>query len=262
MNRIEARFSYLKKNRRKAFVAFLTAGYPDLLSTAAFIRAFDRIGVDILELGIPFSDPIADGPVIQAASHEALRKGVTLEAVLRVVRRARDQGVSLPICFMSYYNPVFCYGVERFIRKAAASGVDGMIIPDLPLEEARAFSRLARRHGLDTILFISQTTAASRQKRIVAQSRGFIYYISLTGTTGARAALPPGIAGHVRRIKRLTAKPVCVGFGISTPAQVKRLQSAADGVIVGSAIVRKIKEYAGRPDMVERVTAFVASLKG
>ncbi|MDD5668463.1 MAG: tryptophan synthase subunit alpha [Candidatus Omnitrophica bacterium] len=261
MNRIDELFQKLRAAKKKAFIAFITAGYPDLETTEGLIREFESIGVDLVELGVPFSDPIADGPVIQEASYEALKKNTTLPAILRMVKRVRAD-VSMPLCLMSYYNPIFTYGEKRFISDAVSSGVDGIIIPDLPPEEGVELSRESSRAGLDTIFFLSPTTHADRVKTVAQASTGFIYYISLTGVTGARRSLPRDIKTGVAEVKRFTHKPVCVGFGVSSPEQVKDIQGVADGVIVGSAIVRVIRENAGKKDLIKTVGKFVARLKG
>ena len=260
MNRIEATFKRLKASRKKAFIAFITAGFPDLAHTEKLILALEANGADIIELGIPFSDPVADGAVIQEASLWALeRNKVNLSGVLKLVKKIRRK-TEVPICFMSYYNPIFIFGEERFLRQAKICGVDALIIPDLPFEEARGLSAIARRLNVDIINFVAPNTDLERIKIISRLARGFIYYISLTGTTGARQSLPADLAAHIQKVKNLCDKPVCVGFGVSTPAQVKLVSKVADGVIVGSAIVKKIKENIGRPDLVKRVSRFVASL--
>jgi tryptophan synthase alpha chain len=261
MNRIDRKFKELKKSREKAFIAFITAGYPGLLATEKLVLAFDKIGVDIVELGVPFSDPMADGPLIQEASQAALKKHVHLEDILKLVKRVRSR-TQVPLCLMTYYNPVFCYGDERFLKDAKKSGVDGVIIPDLPPEEGKLFIRLADEQGIDCICFAAPTTSSSRMQYIEKAARGFIYYVSLTGVTGPRQTLPSDLASQLRRFRRLTSKPICVGFGISTARQVKEIQKLADGVIVGSAIIRKIKECLGSKDLVKRVSRFVKDLKG
>ncbi|HTY45346.1 MAG TPA: tryptophan synthase subunit alpha [Patescibacteria group bacterium] len=258
-NRIDRIFRQLRTKRKKAFIAFITAGYPDLKTTAELVLAFSRAGVDIIELGVPFSDPMADGPIIQEASQQALKKKVTLGAILRMVEALRKK-TGIPICLMTYYNPIFCFNEARFVKAAVACGVDGVIVPDLPPEEAGDFRRLAAKMNLATVLFIAPTTTASRARLIARMSRGFIYYVSLTGVTGPRQALPADLKAHVRAIKKITDKPVCVGFGISTPQQVAQIQKISDGAIVGSAIVGKIKKNLGRPDLVKRVSDFVRVL--
>jgi tryptophan synthase alpha chain len=199
--------------------------------------------------------------VIQEASQQALKKGMTLARALAAVKRLREK-TAIPICFMSYYNPIFIFGEERFFRAARTCGVDGVIVPDLPFEEAKTFASRAGKYGIDHISFVSPTTDPSRMKAICAAARGFLYYISTTGVTGARSRLPRDLAAHLRLVKRLSRRPVCVGFGVSTRAQVKDIQRSADGVIVGSAIVRTITRNAGRRDLVRRVGAFVSQLTG
>ncbi len=260
MNRIGRKFKELKRQKRKAFIAFITAGYPDLNTTQKLAIEFANIGVDILELGVPFSDPMADGPVIQEASQAALRNKVNLDNILGLVKDVRKH-TQMPLCLMTYYNPVFCFGEDKFARKAAEAGVDGIIIPDMPPEEGKAFVRAANKFKLDTIFFLAPTSTRQRIKLISKASRGFIYYVSLTGVTGPRQKLPADIADNIRIIKRHTDKPVCVGFGVSNPYQVRQVHRFADGVIIGSAIVKKIKENIGRRDLVRRISNFVRTLK-
>src|SRR3990167_1052423 len=259
MNRIEKKFEQLKELKKKAFIAFLTAGDPTLKVTEDFVLAFERCGADIVELGVPFSDPLADGPTIQAASQRALKKHVNLESILAVVKRIRRRS-QIPIALMTYYNPVFHYDEERFARRAKACGVDGLIVPDLPPEEGHGLIRAARQNGLATVFFLAPTTTRQRMKRIVNAATGFIYYVSLTGVTGARQELPASLTQQVRLAKRMTRKPVCVGFGVSTPAQVRMVAKAADGVIVGSAIVNAIAENKGKRQLVPNVARFVRKL--
>ena len=260
MNRIERVFQRLRKNKKKAFVAFITAGYPSLELTRRLVLEFDKIGVDILELGVPFSDPMADGPIIQEASQESLKRNTHLVDILSLVKKVRPF-VKLPICLMTYYNPIFCFGEARFIKKAIEAGVDGVIIPDLPPEEGRPLIKVANQHKLDIISFISPTTSKERMKYIAGIARGFIYYVSLTGVTGLRKKLPPDLVSNLKIIKSITKKPVCVGFGVSDRKQVEEVCRFADGVIVGSAIVSKIKENIGSPNLVKRVGSFVHKLK-
>lgn len=260
MNRIDKKFKELKKAKKKAFIVFITAGYPNLSITEKLIYEFDRIGVDILELGVPFSDPMSDGPVIQEASQESLKKNTHLIDILNLVKNAR-KNVEIPICLMTYYNPVFCFPDKPFITKAMDSGVDGVIIPDLPPEEGKIFIRQADKAGLANICFLSPTSSLSRIKLISRVSKGFIYYVSLTGVTGERNKLPADIRKNINLIKRYARKPVCVGFGVSTLAQVRGIRKIADGVIIGSAIVKKIKENINRVDLIKKVSDFVARLK-
>jgi tryptophan synthase alpha chain len=260
MNRIDKKFRELKSRHKKAFIAFITAGYPNLSVAEKLILEFAKIGVDIIELGVPFSDPLADGPVIQESSQEALKKNTHLIDILNLVRRVRKV-VDIPICLMTYYNPIFCFGEERFCERAKKCGVDGVIVPDLPPEEGRSFIKCANKSGIDVICFLSPTSSLERIKFISKVSKGFIYYVSLTGVTGMRKNLPQDLINNVAEIKKYTHKPVCVGFGVSNPLQVKQISKFADGVIVGSAIVKKIKENIGRPDLIKRVSNFVKSLQ-
>ncbi|MFH0762688.1 MAG: tryptophan synthase subunit alpha [Candidatus Omnitrophota bacterium] len=260
MNRIERKFKELKAAKKKAFIAFITAGYPNLNTTKKLLLEFSRIGVDIVELGVPFSDPMADGPIIQQASEAALKNKVNLQKILGLVRQARKQ-TQMPICLMSYYNPIYCFPQEKFVKLAAGAGVDGVIIPDLPPEEAGDFLKAANKSGLDIILFLAPTSSSKRIKLISKKAKGFIYYVSLTGVTGPRQQLPDDIAAHIKAIKRVTNKPVCAGFGVSSRLQVKQINRVADGVIVGSAIIKKIRENAKRADLAARVSSFVLKLK-
>jgi len=259
MNRIDAKFQELKRKRRKAFIAFITAGDPVLRTTEALVPALAQAGADIVELGVPFSDPLADGPVIQASSQRALTHHVTIEKIFQSVKRIRRK-CDVPIAFMTYYNPVFHYGEERFVARAKRAGVDGLIVPDLPPEEAIALKQACRKQNISLVFFLSPTTTPSRAKIITQASTGFVYYVSLTGVTGARNTLPKTIADQVRKAKAGTSKPVCVGFGVSTAAQVKALSRVADGVIVGSAIVKEIRKHEGKKDLLKRVSRLVSGL--
>jgi len=259
MNRIEKKFIDLKKKNKKAFIAFITAGDPDLATTQKLALAFENAGVDILELGVPFSDPLADGPTIQAASQRALAKGVSLKKILKSVAQIRTK-TQLPICLMTYYNPIFHFGEQAFVDQAHNAGVDGLIVPDLPPEEAGSLIKAAKAKNLAIIFFLSPTTDPKRVKLVDKASRGFIYYVSVAGVTGARTTLPKALVQNLKEIKAKVSKPVCVGFGISTKGQVKQLARVCDGVIVGSAIVKEILKNHGRRDCVERTARFVRSL--
>lgn len=260
MNRIDKRFRELRKAKKKAFIVFITAGYPDLKTTRKLILEFAKKGVDIIELGVPFSDPLADGPVIQEASQKSLERNTHLTDILRLVKGVRKV-VDIPLCLMTYFNPVFCFGEKKFIDRAVACGVDGLILPDLTPEEGVPFARYAQKKGLDIINFLSPTSTPKRMKFISGISRGFIYYVSLTGVTGPRESLPTDLIRRVSAIKKITAKPVCVGFGVSRPEQVRQIQKIADGVIVGSAIVQKIKQHIKDPRLTRKVAQFVSYLK-
>lgn len=259
MSRISKKFKTLQNEGKKALVIFITAGYPNLGDTEKLVVEFAQKGADIIELGVPFSDPLADGPIIQLSSACALEKKTNLDGILKTVRNIRKI-TDIPICLMSYYNPIFCFGEERFVRFAKSAGVDGVIVPDLPPEEAVVLIKYSRKYKLDTIFFVSPTSSLSRIKLISKASRGFIYYVSLTGVTGSRDNLSADLKANLLKIKKLTSKPVCVGFGISNAQQVKVVASISDGVIVGSAIVKKIKENIGRADLVHRIGNFVEQL--
>lgn len=257
MNRIDQKFQTLKALYKKAFVAFTTAGDPNLKTTVDLVLAFENAGADIVELGVPFSDPLADGPTIQASYDRALKLNVDLPKIFDVVRQIR-QSSQIPLCLMSSYNPIFHYGLKRFVADAVKAGVDGVIIPDLPPEEAGELMALCRSVNIATIFFISPTTTKERMKKVAEASTGFIYFVSLTGVTGARKQLAPAYAGQIRLAKSITQKPICIGFGISTPEQVKTASAQADGVIVGSAIVSQIVK--SKQQVVKRTATFVKTL--
>lgn len=258
-NRIEQKFCQLKEKNKKARIVFISAGFPNLEITARLVLELENSGSDIIELGVPFSDPLADGRLIQKASQLSLEAGTTMGQVLSLVKSLRAK-TQIPICLMSYYNSILRFGKKRFALQAHASGVDGIIIPDLPPEEDKEFIFECRKRNIDTIFFISPTTSLKRVALINRFSRGFIYYVSLTGVTGARKILPPGLLQDLIRVKRYTQRPLCVGFGISHPNQVKDILSVADGVIVGSAVIERIQQNLGRPDLVKRVGRFVRHL--
>ena len=260
MNRIEEKFKRLHREKKKAFIAFITCGDPNLATTERLALEFARSGVDILELGVPFSDPLADGPTIQAASQRALKNRVNLACVFRLVKRLRNR-IELPIALLTYYNTIYHFGLKDFVKQAKSAGVDGVIVPDLPVEEARELIKTAKKSRLASIFLAAPTSDTQRLRRICFSSSGFIYYVSLTGTTGARKKLPKELAAQLRRIKRLTRKPICVGFGVSNPAQAKQIARLADGVIVGSAIIKVIEKNLGRKDLVSRVVRFVHRLR-
>jgi len=260
MNRIDRKFKELRRDRKKAFIAYVTAGDPNLAATKRIVLALEGAGVDIVELGIPFSDPIADGPTIQAASHRALAGRVTLKKIFSMMGELR-KATQIPIAFMTYYNPVLKYGVEKFIKSCKYNGVDGVIIPDLPCEEAKSLIRCAKKEKVATIFLAAPTSTRKRIKDIAKNSTGFIYYVSLTGVTGARRDLPPEIISNVKMIKSMTSKPVAVGFGISSTGQARDIGKSADGVIVGSAIVKIIADNQKNGDaLISGVSSFSKKL--
>ncbi len=242
MGRIRERFARRRAEGRPAFVAFLTAGDPSLDATVEAAVALDRAGADVLELGVPFSDPLADGPVIQRASERALARGVTLPRVLETVPRIRERS-ELPLLLFSYYNPLLQHGLERLAREAKKVGVDGALVTDLPPEEAGEWIAAARGADLDTVFLASPTSPPERLERVAEASRGFVYAISRTGVTGERQQLSEDARPLVARLRALTTVPVALGFGLSTPEQVREAAAVADGVVVGSALVRFLEEH-------------------
>jgi len=242
MGRIAKRFTARRAEGTPAFVAFLTAGDPSLDRTVEAALELDRAGVDVLELGVPFSDPLADGPVIQRASERALARGITLARVLEAVGRIRER-CELPVLLFSYYNPLLQHGLERLARDAKAAGVDGVLVTDLPPEEADEWVAAARAADLDTVFLASPTSPPERLLRVAEASRGFVYAISRTGVTGERQSLSEDARPLVERLRTLAPVPVALGFGLSTPEQVREAAAVADGVVVGSALVRFLEEH-------------------
>ncbi|HEY8668745.1 MAG TPA: tryptophan synthase subunit alpha [Tepidisphaeraceae bacterium] len=242
---ISESFATLRAKGQIALMPFIAAGYPDLPTTAASLRELEIAGATLIEVGFPFSDPIADGPTIQEAFVEALARKVRIPQILDMIRQARAT-ISIPLVAMLSYSIVFRYGLDKFLQDAKAAGFDGLILPDLPPPEAQRVCAQVRQAGLDTILLVAPTTSATRRKEIAGLCSGFVYYLSVSGITGERNQLPADLAQNVRELKALTHKPVCVGFGISTAAHVKQLQGVADGAIVGSAVVKRIKQHAAQ----------------
>lgn len=261
MSRIKNTFNRLKKRNEKALIPYIMAGDPDLATTKALIPAMEKAGCDIIELGAPFSDPLADGPTIQRAAVRSLGNHTSIADVLGLVADLRKE-TEIPIVLMTYYNLIFKYGEKRFAADASSSGLDGVILPDLPPEEAGTLVAAAKKSGLDTIFLLAPTSTDERIRLVARASRGFIYYVSITGVTGAALSQDASIKQAVKRIKSVTDKPVAVGFGISSPAQAAEIASTgADGVIVGSALVKIIEEAAGAGDLVDKAASFVQRLK-
>jgi tryptophan synthase alpha chain len=259
VNRIDAAFQTLKKDGRKAFMPFVAAGDPSLDGTALILRTLQDRGVaDLVELGVPYSDPIADGPVIQASYQRALAAGVTPKGILNMVAKLRAGGLRLPVCLMIAYSLVYRPGIAEFVREAAEAGIDGLIVPDLPADEAGPLGQELAKHDMAHILLIAPTTSAARREVIVSHATGFIYCISVAGITGERTELPKQLAEYVRGIKQVAKVPVCVGFGVSRPEHVAAVSQVADGAIVGSAIVHRIADRAGDPP--EKMAQAVADL--
>lgn len=260
MSRIIRAFARLRKRGERALIPYFTAGDPSLQITRQLLDEAARQGADLIELGVPFSDPLADGPVIQRASQRALASGVSLARVLELVREAREE-LSIPLVLLTYYNPVLAFGLKAFARTSVEAGVDGVIVADLPPEEAGPLAAEARATGLDLIHLVAPTSPQERMRMIARRSRGFVYAVALTGVTGAREQLPPDLENYLRDLRAITAKPICVGFGISNPEQAAAVAPHADGVIVGSAIVRLVEAHQGSERLVAEVGRFIASLK-
>lgn len=241
MSRLEKRFAELRRSKRKALIAYMTAGYPSLAETDRTFRALEKAGVDVVEIGVPFSDPIADGPTIQYSSQKALEKGISLNDILRWVARLRKRSAT-PIVLMSYLNPIHHQGYAHFARAAAKAGVDGLIVPDLIPEESGELREALRRQGLDLIYLVAPTTLPARQKWIASRTRGFLYAVSVTGVTGARKSLPTETLAFLKGLRRVSRAPVALGFGISGPEQVRRFGRYVDGVIFGSALIQRLRD--------------------
>jgi tryptophan synthase alpha chain len=259
MNRIQATFSRCRAERRPALVTYVMGGDPDLAGSRALALACVEGGADLLEIGVPFSDPIADGPTIQQAAARALRHGTTPRDCLEVVRAVRARS-DLPVALMGYLNPLLAAGFERFAEEAAAAGADAFIIPDLLPEEAGELGETAARHGLALIFLLAPTSTPARVAAAARAATGFLYFVSVTGVTGARAALPDDLTARVAAVRAASPVPVVIGFGVSSPDQARLLGSLADGVVVGSAIVSRGAAAGSRSARARRVKAFVASL--
>lgn len=240
MNRIDRTFRELRDKNRKAFIAYITAGDPDMATSAKIAIALSDSGADIIELGIPFSDPLADGPTIQKAVERSLKAGCTVKKTFSMVRSLRKV-IDTPIVFMTYYNIVNAYGLAKFSREAKSAGADGIIVPDLPLEESAPLAVASAKEGFHLIMLTAPTTSMARFGKIAAMSKGFIYHVSLTGVTGARSCLATGLKKRLKKLANATAKPVCAGFGVSTPDQARSVAQASGGVIIGSAIIKIIE---------------------
>ena len=260
MSRLDATFTRLRARGERALVAYFTAGDPSLEATGRLVVEAERRGADVVELGVPFSDPLADGPVIQRAAQRALAGGTSMIRVFELVKSLRAD-VRAPIVLFTYYNPVLQFGLPAFAETVAKVGVDGVIVVDLPPEEAGTLAAEAGRVGLDVIHLVAPTSTRDRLRIITRASRGFVYLVSLTGVTGERTEVGRGIEEQIRALRLVTTKPICVGFGIGRPEQVASIGKLADGVIVGSAIVRVVEEHASSPALVSKVGDFIAALK-
>ncbi len=261
MGRIEEAFLKLKSENKKALITYIMAGDPDLDTTGSLIEAIGKAGADIIELGVPFSDPVADGPVIQRASERALKSKTNLKKVMLLVKKARRR-VAVPVVVMTYYNIILQYGLKRFTADAVKCGIDGAIIPDLPPEESSEFVGHARDASIATVFLLAPTSTEERIKKISDSASGFVYYVSMTGITGSKLSNFNEIREKIQVIRRHTDLPVAVGFGVSTPEEAGRVSRWADGVIVGSALVRLIEDNRGKKQLLSKVGKFVSSLKG
>jgi len=239
--RIDTRFSELKKQHRSAFITFVMAGDPDPATSLSIIKALPKAGADVLEIGMPFTDPMADGPAIQAAGLRALKAGMTLKKTLAMVREFRQGDAATPVVLMGYYNPIYIYGVDKFLVDAKLAGVDGLIIVDLPPEEDVELCLPAMKAGLNFIRLATPTTDDKRLPAVLANTSGFVYYVSITGITGSASADSSAVGAAVARIKGHTQLPVCVGFGIRTPEAARRIAANADGAVVGTALVDALR---------------------
>ncbi|MFY9268211.1 MAG: tryptophan synthase subunit alpha [Candidatus Manganitrophaceae bacterium] len=263
--RIGAAFKNLASRGEKGLIAYVMAGDPNLSETAEIVLAMEKAGADLIELGVPFSDPVAEGPTIQKASERALRGGTTLRQVIDLVASLRRR-TEIPLILMTYCNPIYAFGLPAFFKEAREAGVDGVILPDLPIDEGKEFLKQATRHGIDLIFLVAPTTTEGRAAKILREGTGFIYYVSLTGVTGSRLAGAEEIRERIQRLKMQlksmnSDKPVAVGFGISTPEEAKEMARSADGIIVGTALVKVVESASTDPDYLRRLSEFVAALK-
>ena len=260
MSRIENTFKTLRARGEKALVIYLTAGDPSLEGTNEIVLGLDAAGVDCLEIGVPFSDPTADGPIIQAASQRALKNGTTLASILDMIESIRKVS-EIPIVLFGYYNPILSFGTERFAARAHEAGVDGILIVDLPPEESHELRQYTDPKGIDFISLIAPTTNTERVKTIAGHASGFLYYISITGVTGTAKPQVAEVAKDIKRIRTVTELPLAVGFGISTPQQAQEIAPYADGIVIGSAVVRMIEEHCDKFDLVTHVAHYARQMK-
>lgn len=260
-NRIDTVFANLAKNREKALITYIMAGDPDLSVTRTLVKTLAECGADIIELGVPFSDPLADGPAIQRAGQRSLATGTNLAKILELTQSLRAE-TQVPIVLMTYYNPLLKFGLERFAAEAAACQVDGVIVPDLPLEESDQLADLLNAAQVHLVPLLAPTSTDSKIERVAQRPAGFVYCVSLTGVTGARDTLPTGVEAFLGRVKSRVNQPFAVGFGISNPEQAKKMAQFANGVIVGSAIVNLVEKYRTATDrLADEVKSFVGALK-
>ena len=259
MNRIDKKFEVLKGEGRKALITFITAGDPDIETTYDIVLAIEEVGADIIELGIPYSDPLADGPTIQASSQRALNKGVKIPDIMRIVEKIRFNS-DIPLVYLVYYNSIFKYGIQKFLKESKDVGIDGLIIPDLPLEERKDILEEADKYGIYLIPLVAPTSK-ERIKLITENGKGFVYCVSITGVTGAREDIETDIEEYMKTVSQYTNMPKAIGFGISTPEMAKKLKDFSDGIIVGSALVERIAKGYNKSEMLQEVKSFVSILK-
>lgn len=259
-NRITRKFQELANSREKGLITYLTAGDPDLETSVELVAAMDRAGADLVEIGIPFSDPVADGPSIQQASARALARGVRIAAIMETAAKIRKL-TKLPLIFMTYYNPILQYGLERFVQDAVQAGIDGLIIPDLPFEETQPLQSMADSSGLALIPLVAPTTTDGRLKNISSCARGFIYCVSVTGVTGAREQINTDLEQFATRVRKHTGLPIAIGFGIAGPQQALRVAPYCDAIVVGSAIVNTIAAQSTKPGAISSAAGLVKEIK-
>jgi len=257
--RLKDKFKQLKKEGRKAFIAYVPFGFPNPAATKGICLSLQRGGADIIELGIPFSDPLADGPIIQRATTKAIASGANINNFFKTLKQLK-QSLTIPVVVMTYYNPVFNFGLGAFLKQLKTHGLSSALVVDLPLEEAASYIRQARRLDIDTIFFVTPTTSTERIKRIAAISRGFIYYISVTGITGPKNIAYKSISKQINSIKKMSKLPVCVGFGIHSAKQVRVVNKISDGAIVGSSIVKFIEDNYSKKGFLRRLERYTSSL--
>jgi len=258
--RIGKKFNELQAQKGKALIIYLTAGDPSLETTKKLILVLEKAGADILEIGVPFSDPTADGPVIQEAAQRSLKTGTTLAGVMQLITELRKIS-QIPIVLFGYFNPIFAYGTEKFARDAARAGVDGVLVVDLPPEEAPELKKHTDAAGIDFISLIAPTTGTRRAKKIAATATGFLYYISITGVTGTAAPKLGGIKADLKKIRKISSLPIAVGFGISSPEQARQIGRLADGIVAGSALVKLIAENGGKAELLKIVSDYAGRMK-
>ncbi|KHO62730.1 MULTISPECIES: tryptophan synthase subunit alpha [Thermoanaerobacter] len=259
MNRIDKKFEALKGEGHKALITFITAGDPDIETTYDIVLALEEAGADIIELGIPYSDPLADGPTIQASSQRALNKGVKIPDIMKIVEKIRLKS-DIPLVYLVYYNSIFKYGIQKFLKESKDVGIDGLIIPDLPIEERKDILEEADKYDIYLIPLVAPTSK-ERIKLITENGKGFVYCVSITGVTGAREDIETDIEEYMKTVSQYTNMPKAIGFGISTPEMAKKLKDFSDGIIVGSALVERIAKGYNKSEMLQEVKSFVSSLK-